>query len=198
MGSSMANTLAPTGLTYHGTTAGISPNFGVTTGKIALGNATKIFRNDPIKMLSTGYIAQWTAGTSVAQLLGTFMQCKYRSVITGKTVWSDYWPGADAAADAVCYFNSVVGVPLLFLGQSSGVPITRGNIGNNIDVTMATAGSTLTQLSGALLDPATIATTATLPFRIIDLYPGIDNGGDVTTNFNKVVVQANSTATAGI
>src|ERR1700732_3366721 len=99
----MANVFAPFGFSQTGIAGGSAPTFGMTTAKIAVGNATKIFQNDPVKMLSTGYIAQWTATTGASQLWGTFIGCTYVSVAQSKVVWSPYWPGADAAADATAH-----------------------------------------------------------------------------------------------
>ena len=67
---------------------------------IASNNATKIYQGDPIKVLSTGYVAQWTNGTASTALAGIFVGCRYLSTSQGKTLFSNYWPGSDAAADA--------------------------------------------------------------------------------------------------
>jgi len=52
--------------------------------------------------------------------------------------------------------------------DSSGFSATTGLIGANVDLTM-TAGSTVTGLSAAVVAHTSAATTATLPFKIVDL-----------------------------
>lgn len=189
----MANTLAPFGFRHTGITNGASPTFGLITRQVAYNDTTKIYLGDPVKSLSTGYVAQWTAGTAVSQLAGVFNGCSYLSTARGSYVWSPYWPGSDVASGNVvtAYLNPCnLSVAPTFLVQSSGTAITLADIGMNADVAIGT-GSTLTGISGATLDQATLATTATLPFRIIDLYAGVGNGADTTTSYNWVIVAAN-------
>lgn len=196
----MANVSAPVGFSQSGYLGGSVPTFGMMTRKIALGNTTKIYRNDPVKRLASGYIAQWTAAAGAAALDGIFWGCKYISISQNRTVWSQFWPGADALSDVealiIPAFNAGAAT---FQVQSSGAPITFANIGENIDVAIGT-GSVI-GISGAMVDPATLGTTATLPFRIIGLLSDIGapgaNGTDNTTNFNQVIVAFNNNALAG-
>lgn len=189
----MANTLAPFGFRQIGVTGGVSPTFGLITRQVAYNDTTKIYQNDPVKSLSTGYVAQWTAGTEVSQLAGVFVGCNYVSTAQGKTVWSNYWPGADVASGVIVTAYLVpcnLSVAPVFLVQSSGTAITLADIGANADVSVGT-GSTYTFQSGATLDQATLAATATLPFRVMDVYQGVGNGSDTATSYNWVVVAAN-------
>ena len=200
----MANLTAPNGFVPMGIAGGISPNYALENTAnilIAKNDATKCFRGDPLKKLSTGYLTQWTAGTSAALLAGVFWGCKYYSISQNRIIWSKYWPGSDAASDVQIEMIPIMGaVAQRFHVQSSAAAITFGNINNNIDVVLGT-GNTLNQMSGASVDQTTINTTATLPFKIVDLYsaftPGV-NGSDNTTSFNRVVVQANIAVTVGI
>ena len=192
----MANTSAPFGLQPLGIT-GASPNFETTWTKIASGNATKIFRGDIIKQLSTGYVAQWTAGTSAVSMAGVFWGCKYMSTSQGRTIYSQYWPGADAASDPDCEFISTILMPSMkFKAQCGATNIQLAQIGENVDIVVGT-GSTTTFQSGSVLDSANTATTNTLPLRIVKLWNGIGNGSDSTTGYNIVIVQANISAQAG-
>ncbi len=59
-------------------------------------------------------------------------------------------------------------------------------IGENADVTMATAGNTTTGVSGALLATAGHAVTNTLAFRVEDVCTDFDNDPTVT-NFRLLV-----------
>lgn len=194
----MANVNAPFGFRHVGLVGGVAPNFGMITRKVASGDTTKIFQNDPVRSLATGFVAQWTAATVVSQLAGFFQGCHYLSTSQSKIVWSPYWPGADATGDVTAYIMPAQGAaPPTFLVQSSGTAIGFADIGANADVTIGT-GSTLTGMSGASLNQATLAVTATLPFRVMGLYEGVGNGSDVTTSFNWVIVQANVFGSTGI
>ena len=203
----MSNTFAPFGFSQVGGNAGAAPNFEQASYPIVYNDANKIYTGDPVKILSTGYIAAWTAGTEVSQLFGIFAGCQYLSTSQSRVVWSPYWPGADVASGAQ---SSVVGyvVPvspgsaprfLVQTGDSSttAVAVTQADVGQNYDVAMGT-GNTLNGRSGAYLYISTAATTATLPFRLIGLYHGVGNGSDATTANNWVIVSANTLQTTGI
>ena len=203
----MSNTFAPFGFSQVGGNAGAAPNFEQAAYPIAYDDTNKIYTGDPVKLLYTGNIAAWTAGTGVSQLFGIFAGCQYLSTSQGRVVWSPYWPGADVAVGAQ---SSVVGyvVPiapttsgrfLVQTGNSSttAVAVTQAYVGQNSDVAMGT-GNTLNGRSGAYLDINTFGTTSTLPFRIIGLYQGVGNGSDATTANNWVIVAANTSQTTGI
>ena len=187
----MANTLAPFGFRNLGNTDGASPTFGMITRKIAAADTTKIYKNDPVKSLSTGYVAQWTASTAVSQLAGIFAGCEYTDSASGEKRWSQHWPGGGNTGDAIAYLVPCnLSTPPLFVVQSSGTAITLADIGANADVSVGT-GSVYTHLSGATLDQGTLNTTATLPFRVIGLWGGVGNGSDASTSYNWVIVAAN-------
>lgn len=215
----MANILAPFGFRHIGMKEGAPPTFGMRRRKIALGNTNPIFKGDPVVSLNTGYIAQ--ASSNSTQIAGIFQGCEYLSVSQGRKVRSPYWPGSDASADVDCFIIDTGDA--YFLAQSNGSPIVLANVDNNIGFFIATGGAasptagsgqgnTSNGLSGALLDVAgtnsgssgAIATTATLPFRILRLFssdmiqgdPVLGstsfNGTDNATNFNMAVVAFNN------
>lgn len=195
----MANVSAPFGFRVHtGNLGSAAANYGLIVREILQSDTTKIFTGDPVKSLSTGYVSQWTASTAVSQLAGIFVGCKYLSTSFGRTIWNNYWPGSDAASGVRVFAYLIpcnLGVPPVFEVQSSGTALTIADIGANADVSIGT-GSTATGRSGATLDQATLATTATLPFRIVGLYSDSAvstsvNGADNTTSFNIAIVAAN-------
>lgn len=190
----MANVLAPFGFRHMGNTDGASPTFGMITRQVAFNDTTKIFTGDPVKSLATGFVSQWTAATAVSQLAGIFNGCSYLSIAQAKYVWSPYWPGSDVASTSVVTAYLIpcnLSVPGQFLVQVSGsTPIAFIDIGQNVDVAVGT-GSTLTGISGATADFATLGVTATLPFRVMGLYAGVGNGSDSTSVNDWIVVAAN-------
>jgi hypothetical protein len=191
----MANTNAPFGFRQIKGTGSV-PTYEQSTRVIDKDNTTAIFYGDAVIPLTTGYIAQATAST--VRMEGIFVGCKYLSVSQKRTVWSNFWPGSDAAEDVEAY---VVDDPnAQFLVQSSDGggtdPVAFANIGEYINIAVGT-GNTATGISGMTVDVNTLATTATLPFRIVGLVqnpPGA-NGTDIASEYNQVIVAFNNAST---
>ena len=182
----MANTSAPFGFAqYQGT--GSTPSYEQVAKLIASTNSTPIYFGDPVSPLSTGYIAQATAGTT--QILGIFVGCQYLSVSQKRTVWSNYWPGSDANGDVTAYVVTDPNAKFKVQAGGSTTPIGAADIGSNINFGLGT-GNSASGISGAYADQTTLNTTNTLPFRVEALItspPGA-NGTDITTGYNYVVV----------
>lgn len=188
----MANVQAPFGFRQIKGT-GSSPTYEQVLMKIASGNGTAIFFGDavvPVTGSATGYIKQATAST--VALAGIFVGCTYISVAQKRRVWSNYWPGSDANGDVDAY---VVNDPnAQFLVQAGGTNVGFAIVGQNIQLNVGT-GSTATGISGMYVESP--ATTATLPFRVVDVVaapPGAP-GTDILSAYNYVVVQFNNTLT---
>lgn len=205
----MANVNAPFGFKPIQSAVGAASNYEMVQAQIAYNDTTKIFRGDPVKMDPTGYVTQWTAGTAVSQLGGIFWGCTYLSTSQGKKVFNNFWPGADVASGAqssiVCQLVPCTGsASPLFLVQSDSTGTAFADIGTNLEASLGT-GNTLTGQSGAYV-VATPATTATLPFRVVQLYGGVPGaggfggiqpsatnpyGGSATGAYNWIIVRAN-------
>ena len=182
----MANTNAPFGFReYRG--MGSGPTYEQSVRLIKSDNTTAIYFGDPVSNLNTGYITRATAGT--AQIAGIFVGCKYLSTSQKRTVWSNYWPGADASADVEAY---IVDDPnAQFVVQAGGTAIGLADMGLNIQFNLGT-GNSSTGISGAYVESP--AVTATLPFRIIGFIespPGA-NGTDITSAYNQIIVGFNN------
>lgn len=186
----MSNTLAPFGFKHVGYLEGQAPNFAPQPRFIAYDNATKIYRGDPVVSLSTGYIAQATAGT--AQIAGVFDSCTYYSVAQGRQVWSNYWPAGDVSTNAVITAYLITSPSAVFLAQSNATAIGIADIGANVNFAIGTGSTIGGGFSGATIDQSTLATTNTLPFRIYSLYPGLGNGSDTTSNYDWAYVTFNN------
>jgi hypothetical protein len=182
----MPNTNAPFGFRqYRG--LGSAPTYEQSVRLIKSDNTTAIFFGDPVTNLNTGYIGRATAGAN--PISGIFAGCKYLSTSQKRTVWSNYWPGADAAADVEAYLIDDPNAQ--FLVQAGGTAIGLGDMGNYIQFDLGT-GNTATGISGAFVTGA--ATTITLPFRIIgfDVDPPGSNGTDISSAYNYVIVAFNN------
>lgn len=193
----MANTLAPFGFRQW-TGTGSSPTYEQVTAPIVYNNATQIFTGDPVAIdASTGNLVQAPVSPGTAPIAGIFVGCKYSSVSrNGQTVWSPYWPGADAISGTVeGYFINDPNAR--FLVQVTGAsPITQANVGENVQFAVGT-GNTSTGQSGASVTFSSLGTTATLPFKVDGVYlqPPGQNGTDVASANNFVIVRFNNVLT---
>lgn len=185
----VTNTNAPYGFKqYKGT--GSAPTFELVTAAISSANGTAIYYGDAVIPLTTGYIGQATAST--VAMAGIFYGCKYFSTSQKRTVWSNYWPGADATGDVEAY---IVNDPnAQFMVQAGGTNIGFANIGEYIQLNVGT-GSTATGMSGMYVESPN--TTVTLPFIVRGLVadpPGV-NGTNITGTYNTVIVGFNNALT---
>lgn len=195
----MANTNAPFGFSQYFGGAGGAPTFGMSELRIADTNTTAIYFGDPVMPVvgtATGYITQGAPGTTA--LAGIFAGCKYLSVSQKRTVWSNYWPGADASGDVLAYVITDPNARFVVQGNSTTFNIAgtltewgANPVGQYAQFAIG-SGNTANGRSGAYLN--SLATTATLPFIVVDLItapPGA-NGADPTTAYNWVVVGFNN------
>jgi len=177
----MATTATPNGATPVGTLS----SSGSFSGKmrhipIATTYGTAIFTGDFVHLVSTGTVAKSSFTTAVqAGIVGVFMGCAYTDPTTGQFTTSSQWPAANAATDAVAY---VADDPyLLFLMQADGT-VAASALGNNISHIM-TAGATAIGRSKNALDASSVATTNTLPLRIVEFVDGPTSAaGDAFTD----------------
>lgn len=109
-------------------------------------------------------------------------------------VWSNSWPGTTQGSDATAYL--VTDPQALFIVQSDNTAIVFADIDANINFVAGTPSS-VTGISTASVGQSTIATTDTLPFRIVGLYSqyettsGAINGTDDASAYNRIIVTGN-------
>lgn len=186
----MSNTNAPNGFQIFGRLEGGSPTEGFTTRLISSSDTAAVGMGDPVTSLGTGYVTASTPGTT--QIDGIFVGCQYLSTAIGHVINTNYYPGSGANGDVTVYLST--DPQAKFVAQSNNTAIVFADIGGNINFTAGTPNST-TGFSTASLNQSTIATTDTLPFRIVGLLsqyapPGAD-GTDNSSAYNRVVVTAN-------
>lgn len=177
----MANTNAPFGLRYIGQMGSPPTNAPLMERRngILSTNTTPIYTGDLIFQSANGYLYQWTATTASYLCYGVFAGCRYASNSQQTTVPQKYYPGTDAASGSILaqFVPGALSTPALFVIQTDATGITLAAIGANADIAVG-SGSTLTGRSGSYLDTTTIATTATLPLRIIDLWANYSMGNN--------------------
>jgi hypothetical protein len=202
----MANTNAPFGLKQLGLNgSSVAPTMGQVTLRngILYTDTTKNFFGDLLKMQSTGYLTQWTAGTAVSQLWGVALGCRYYSSSQNNILYSPYWVGADAASGTVDAFiiPGILSPPGLYVIQTDSTGITLADIGANADVVVGSGSTVGGCFSGSYLDHTTLATTATLPLRVVDLWAARAPSGSPGTAagaYNWAVVALNVQGSTGI
>ena len=166
-----------------------------TTGNelfpIADGYATNIFYGDFVQRVANGTIEKVT-GTTGVDILGVFIGCEYTEPNLNYRLRGQYYPANTVGeVGSVNQINAyvVTDPDVIFLMQANG-PITLADVGQNAAI-VQTAGVSQIGNSRNALDQTSLATTATLPLRIVDIDAGPQNAaGDAFTN---VLVKINAT-----
>jgi hypothetical protein len=203
----MSNVNSPFGFRHLGyPEGGAVTNYGLTWKKIAAAYGTALYRGDVLIDLGSGYCGRYTNGALGSNVVGIVEGFEYLSTATGRRTPSTYLPTGDTAYDVDVCLTPIMGVPpQLFIVQAAATNFTIADIGMNIEPYLGgtgTAAGGFGKSSMTIVQGTNEAATATLPFRIVDLYSryaplGI-NGTDDTSNYNIVVVSSNPFNATGI
>ncbi len=177
----MAIVAAPSGAEPVGTLSASGSFTGkVRHIKIASAYDTSIFYGDFVNLVAAGTVEKAAVTTTVvAGTVGIFVGCAYTDPTTKQPTFSQFWPADNAATDAVAY---VADDPKLVFQMQADEAIAQTGLGNNV-AAVSTAGSTDIGRSRNALDGGSIATTNTLPLRIVDFVDGPDSAvGDAFTD----------------
>ena len=190
----MATSAAPTGAEPVGTLSASGSFTGkVRHLKIASGYGTAIFYGDFVKLVSSGTVEKDTGTTSLTPV-GVFMGCSYTDPNTNQKTFNQQFPASTAASDIMAY---VLDDPSVLMRMQGDATLAQTTLGNNVAV-VQTAGSTSIGRSKNAVDSSTVATTNTLPLRIIDFVDGPtstvgDAFTDVIVKFNVGHIYENTT-----
>ncbi len=148
--------------------------------KIASGYGTGIFYGDFVKLVAAGTVEKAAVTTAVvAGTVGIFVGCSYTDPTTSQLTFNQQFPASTAADDIMAY---VVDDPKLVFRMQGDGSIAQTGLGNNVSA-VNTAGSTSIGRSKNALDASTIATTNSLPLRIVDFVDGPNSAvGDAFTD----------------
>ena len=182
----MANTQAQFGFQHFGFLPGGSADYQLSKYQIRSAFASAIYFGDPVvKSATSQYITLATGTGNVTALVGIFQGCQYTPV-GGTPVWSPWWPGVSAAADATAYVVDAPNAIFRAAALLTAVPATA--IGALIGYSTGAGGTTVGGgFSTYTVDQATLSATSGA-FTVVGLYPGVGNGSDATTNYNWVIV----------
>ena len=176
-------------------------------------DSTALFVGDPVKLLADANadgFPQCTKATAGAAVLGVVVgviNTKFDPVagrMSAGSVALDtpvYRPASTGQYVLVCDSPDVVYEVEAVTGANAAYSFAAADVGLNADLSTV-AGSTVTGNSGAALNMATAAATATLQFKIVGVVPRPDN--ETTGAATKVLVKINNaqlsagTGTAGL
>ena len=137
--------------------------------KIASAYNTAIFYGDFVKLVAAGTVEKAAVTTSVvAGTVGIFVGCSYTDPSTSQLTFNQQFPADTAASDIMAY---VVDDPKLVFKMQGDEAIAQTGLGNNVSA-VNTAGSTSIGRSKNALDGGSIATTNTLPLRVVEFVEG--------------------------
>lgn len=188
--------------------AGGAPNSNGTNAYFIASGASAIYNGSPVIATNDGTIAiTGSASGDTFRHVGVFAGCEYVSSVTGKKVWSNYWPGSGANTnfDIVGYVYDnplqrfIIATDATFTNRATA----RAAIFENTQFDSGTSGSTTTGQSSARMDVATLdASDVSLPLKIVGIYddPTSQNfaaaGIQMIVMFNNhALLEANSEGT---
>ena len=193
----MANTNVAFGLKPINT-AGSTPATSGTNAYFIDSGASAIYQGSMVKADNGGEIVICSATGDTEAPVGVFAGCEYVSSVTGKKVFSNYWPGSGANTnfDIIGY---VYDNPMQRFIIATDATITNkatavAAIFENSQFNSGASGSTTTGISSAQLDVATLdAANASLPLKIVGILDDPENA-DFTAAGIPMIVMLNNHA----
>lgn len=201
----MANQETAFGLRPVGLVGSGANSTGVTEYEIASNNTNAIYNGAIVVPLAAGVIDQAgdTAG-GTTQALGVLIGVQYHDSTQKKPVWLNYWPGSGSVSVDTNYpvkalvaddpnqlFVVAADATLTDRATALATVFANANLG-----TSARSGSTDTGKSSAQLSVSSVATTATLPLRIVGLVDD-DANNDYASAGAHLLVRLNAHFNAG-
>jgi hypothetical protein len=154
--------------------------------KVTNSYGTSIFYGDVAELAATGTIELDTA-TSSTRPIGVFQGCSFTDPNLNYKLFSQMWTASTVATDILAH---VADDPRQIFQVQGDAAIAQTGLGNNCDIITYAAGNTNIGKSILALDGGNIATTNTLPMRIIDFVDGPDSS--VGDGFTDVLVMWNA------
>lgn len=177
----MSSVATPFGASTNGTIVGAAFTNKVTHYKIKNAYGTSIFYGDFVKWGddNPNTTVQKDTGTTSLTPIGVFLGCAYTDPNTKQFTPNQMFTASIAADDIVAY---VCTDPFVIMQMQCDGAADQDDLGKNCAV-VQTAGSTAIGRSKNSVDISTVATTATLPVKIIGFVDGPDSAvGDAYTD----------------
>ncbi len=201
----MANQSTAYGLRPIGLVGSGANSTGVTQYEIASNNTNAIYQYSIVVPLAAGVIDQAgdTAG-GTTQALGVLMGVEYHDSVQKKPVWLNYWPGSGSVSVDTNYpvkayvadnpnqlFKVASDASLTDRATALATVFANASLG-----TSARTGSSNTGVASGALSVSSVATTATLPLRIVGIMDDASNS-DYTAAGIPLMVRLNAHFNAG-
>ena len=201
----MANANTAYGLRPIGLVGSGANSTGVTEYEIASNNTNVIYQYEIVVPTSAGTIDQAgdTAG-GTTQALGVLMGVQYHDSVQKKPVWINYWPGSGSVSVDTNYpvkayvaddpnqlFKVASDASLTNRATALAAVFANASLG-----TSARSGSSANGNSTSALSVSSIATTATLPLRVVGIMDDEANS-DFTAAGIPLIVRLNAHFNAG-
>jgi len=191
----MANQDTAFGLRPIGLNGSATNSTGVTQYEIAATNTNAIYQFSPVIPLAAGVIDIVGADNGgTVPFLGVLMGVEYVDSSSKKTVFKNYWPGANSVSVDTNFPVKafVADNPNQLFRIAADASVTDratalADVFSNCSLANGTAGSTSTGRSTAELDISTAATTATLAMRIVGIVDDEANNDYDAAGVNFVV-----------
>ena len=151
--------------------------------RIAANYDTAIFQGDMVAQVTGGGIEVHADGGTVP-IVGVFNGCQYTDPTTGEQKFSNFYPASTNASDIIAF---VIDDPMVIFEIQCNAAFPVADLFGNFDIVYTSAGSTTTGISGAELNVADGATTATLSLKCIDISEDPENS-DVSSDATNVLV----------
>jgi hypothetical protein len=166
----MPSTSAPFGLRPINHPSGVVRPKRLVNG-LASGYATALYKGTPIAMNTSGNLI---IATATNDLIGVFWGVEF--TLAGKRYTQSYWPAStvpDTTGEPfyVYYFDD----PFITYEVQADGALAQTAIGAQSDLSNITAGSSVTQISGATISATPEAAAAQGQFRIEDISPYPNN-----------------------
>ena len=184
---------APYGLVPVGLIGGRPYNGATRQMRIASNYGTAIGKGDLVKRVSDGTIDRDASTTAFGATgtLGIFMGCQYTDPNTSQLTFNNQYPGSIVASDIDAFVvddPDVVMKVAVCSATTTVATVARTAIGNNATIISNTLNTTNGRAKLALLS-SSIATTLSLPLKIIDVVEDTKTGSDA---FQEVLVVFNA------
>ena len=167
---------------------------GATEYRIAYDNSNVLYRGQPVIPTADGVIDDLQAATGgTVSIVGVFWGCEYVSSTTGKTTWSNYWPGSGADSNhpvKAFVYDDPNQLFVIATGNNSGAAteaLVRADVFANVQMADGNSGSTTTGISSATANLSTANTTNTFPLRIVGVEDDPANADFTATGIGLIV-----------
>ena len=145
---------------------------GLSEYNIAANTTNAIYQNDLVSFAASGYIENAQPTTSAPHLLGSLNGVFYTDASTSKPTWANHLAAANTATDIVGFVSDD---PYERFEAQSSTTLAIANIGLNAPLATYAAGSSANFVSKQEVNTGSMATTNTLPIRVIGVAKDLEN-----------------------